>query len=88
MHGGLGGRRSFTRATTQIGGRFSTIPAGRFEHIANGSAPVRDLILRYTEVLLAEAQQISACNAMQAPTRACAAGCYSALIAPVATSCR
>jgi CRP-like cAMP-binding protein len=72
LHGGLGGRRSFTRATTQIGGRFSTIPAGRFEHIANGSAPVRDLILRYTEVLLAEAQQISACNAMHgADARLC-----------------
>jgi len=66
LHGGLGGRRSFTRATTQIGGRFSTIRAGRFEHIANGSAYVRDLILRYTEVLLAEAQQIGACNAMHA----------------------
>jgi CRP-like cAMP-binding protein len=64
LHGGLGGRRSFTRATTQIGGRFSAIRAGRFEGIANGSAPVRNLILRYTEVLLAEAQQISACNAM------------------------
>jgi len=51
LHGVLGGRRSFTRATTQIGGRFSTIRAGRFEHIANGSARVRDLILHYTEVL-------------------------------------
>jgi CRP-like cAMP-binding protein len=64
FHGVLGGRRSFTRATTQIGGTFSTIEAGRFEHIANGSTSVRDLILRYTEVLLAETQQISACNAM------------------------
>jgi CRP-like cAMP-binding protein len=72
LHGGLGGRRSFTRATTQIGGRFSTIRAGRFEHIANGSAPVRDLILRYTEVLWAEAQQIAACNAMhEAKARLC-----------------
>jgi CRP-like cAMP-binding protein len=72
LHGGLGGRRSFTRAITQIGGRFSTIRAGRFEHIANGSAPVRDLILRYTEVLLAEAQQIAACNAMhEAKARLC-----------------
>jgi CRP-like cAMP-binding protein len=68
LHGGLGGRRSFTRATTQIGGRFSAIRAGRFEHIASGSAPVRDLILRYTEVLLAEAQQVSACNAMHGAT--------------------
>jgi CRP-like cAMP-binding protein len=66
LHGGLGGRRSFTRATTQIGGRFSTIRAERFEHLANGSARVRDLILRYTEVLLAETQQISACNAKHA----------------------
>jgi CRP-like cAMP-binding protein len=72
LHGGLGGRRSFTRAITQIGGRFSTIRAGRFEHIANGSAPVRDLILRYSEVLLAEAQQIAACNAMhEAKARLC-----------------
>jgi len=64
LHGGLGGRRSFTLATAQIGGEFSTIRAERFEHIANGSARVRDLILRYTEVLLAETQQIAACNAM------------------------
>jgi CRP-like cAMP-binding protein len=72
LHGGLGGRRSFTRATTQIGGRFSAIRAERFAHIANGSAPVRDLILCYTEVLLAEAQQISACNTMHgAEARLC-----------------
>jgi CRP-like cAMP-binding protein len=64
LHGGLGERRSFTRATTQIGGRFSTIRAERFAHIANGSTRLRDLILRYTEVLLAETQQIAACNAM------------------------
>jgi CRP-like cAMP-binding protein len=72
LHRGLGERRSFTRAITQIGGRFSTIRAGRFEQIANGSAPVCDLILRYTEVLLAEAQQIAACNAMhEAKARLC-----------------
>jgi CRP-like cAMP-binding protein len=66
LHGGLGGRRSFTRATTQIGGTFSTIRAEGFERIANGSASVRDLILRYTEVLLAGTQQIAACNATHA----------------------
>jgi CRP-like cAMP-binding protein len=72
LHGGLGGRRSFTRATTQIGGRFSTIRAERFEHIANGSAPVRDLIQRHTEVALAEAQQTAACNAIhEAGPRLC-----------------
>jgi CRP-like cAMP-binding protein len=63
LHGALGKRRSFTRATTQIGGTFSNIPALRFEQILNSSAPVRDLISRYTEVLWAEAQQIAACNA-------------------------
>src|SRR5262249_18746744 len=36
----------------------------RFEHVANGNAPIRDVILRYTEVLWAETQQIAACNAM------------------------
>jgi CRP-like cAMP-binding protein len=63
LHAGLGGRRSFTRAIAQIGGRFSTIQAPRFEHIAGSSEPIRDLILRYTEVLWAEAQQSAACNA-------------------------
>jgi hypothetical protein len=42
LHSGLGRRRSFTRATAQIGGKFSTIQAARFEHIANGSAPIWD----------------------------------------------
>jgi len=60
---GLGPRRSFTRATTQIGGRFSAIRAERFERIALGDAPLRAMIARYTEVLWAEAQQVAACNA-------------------------
>ena len=40
LHGGLGGRRSFTRATTQIGGRFSTIRAGRACAAGCCSAPI------------------------------------------------
>ena len=60
----FGKRRSYTRATAQIGGNFSTIGAERFERIVNDSAPVRNLILRYTEMLLEDAQQIAACNAM------------------------
>jgi CRP-like cAMP-binding protein len=72
LHSGLGRRRSFTRATAQIGGNFSTIQAARFEHIANGSAPIWDVILRYTEVLWAETQQIAACNAIHgASARLC-----------------
>jgi CRP-like cAMP-binding protein len=72
LHSGLGRRRSFTRATAQIGGKFSTVRAARFEHVANGSAPIRDVILQYTEVLWAETQQIAACNAMHgASARLC-----------------
>lgn len=58
----FGPRRSFTRATTQIGGRFLAIRAKRFEQIALDDAPLRTLIGRYTEILWAEAQQIAACN--------------------------
>ena len=48
------------------------IATERFEHIANGSASIRDMIARYTEVLWAEAQQIAACNAMHgASARLC-----------------
>jgi CRP-like cAMP-binding protein len=64
LHGGLGRRQSFTRATAQISGRFSVIEAARFERLVDGSAPVRDLIARYTEILWAEAQQTTACNAV------------------------
>ena len=72
LHTGFGRRLSFTRATAQIGGNFSTIGAERFERIVNDSTPVKDLILRYTEMLLAEAQQIAACNAMHsASARLC-----------------
>jgi CRP-like cAMP-binding protein len=59
---GLGARRSFTRATAQIGGWFSAIRAKRFEQFVNDHDALRDLIGCYTEVTLAEAQQIAACN--------------------------
>jgi len=64
LHGGLGKRRSFTRAVMQIGGTVSTIDAARLEQTVNAHTPVRDLILRYTEILWAEAQQNAACNAV------------------------
>jgi len=61
---GFGPRLSFTRAVVQIGGKFCTIPALRFEHAASQSGPLRDLIARYTETVLAESQQNAACNAI------------------------
>jgi CRP-like cAMP-binding protein len=72
LHGALGKRLSFTRATTQIPGRFSVIRAATFAQFAQDHASVRDLIARYTEILWAEAQQIAACNAVhEAPARLC-----------------
>src|SRR5215470_1961173 len=69
---GLGARLSSTRATVQIPGRFSTIPAHAFERITANSASLQDMITRYTEVLLAEAQQLVACNAIHdASSRLC-----------------
>jgi CRP-like cAMP-binding protein len=72
LHSGLGERRSFTRATVQIPGRFSTIAAHTFHAITLGSNDIREMIARYTEVLWAEAQQIAACNAIHdAGSRLC-----------------
>jgi CRP-like cAMP-binding protein len=72
LHRALGERRSFTRATAQVAGYFSIITAARFEHAIKGNASVRDLILRYTELLWAEAQQTAACNAVHdASSRLC-----------------
>lgn len=61
---GLGPRLSFTRTIVQIPGRFSAISAARFENAVNRSVALRDLIVRYTETLWAEAQQNAACNAI------------------------
>ena len=61
---GFGPRLSLTRATVQIPGKFSAISAARFEYATSRNATLRDLILSYTEMLLAEAQQSAACNAI------------------------
>lgn len=61
---GLGPRLSFTRTMVQIPGKFSAISAARFENAAGRSPALRDLIVRYTETLWAEAQQNAACNAI------------------------
>jgi CRP-like cAMP-binding protein len=72
LHSGLGGRRSFTRATVQIPGRFSIIPAHAFERVSFSSPSLQEMISRYTEMLWAEAQQLAACNAVHdAASRLC-----------------
>ena len=64
LQGGFGTRFSFTRAIAQIGGRFTSVRASRFAELVDGDAAIHSLLSRYTEVLLAEAQQIAACNAV------------------------
>ena len=72
LHSALGRRLSFTRATTQISGKFSVIKTAAFAQLAQDHVPIRDLIARYTEILWVEAQQIAACNATHdAPARLC-----------------
>src|SRR5262245_9039909 len=72
LHGALGKRFSFTRATTQVAGRFSVIRASALAHLVQDHVALRDMITRYTEVLWAEAQQLAACNAVHdAPARLC-----------------
>jgi CRP-like cAMP-binding protein len=61
---GLGERRSFTRAVVQVSGTISHISADVFERAVDQSDAIKDIIMRYTEVLWAEAQQIAACHAI------------------------
>jgi CRP-like cAMP-binding protein len=61
---GFGPRLSFTRALVQIPGSFSTVSAARFERMVSSAPMLRDLIVRYTEMLWSEAQQNAACNAI------------------------
>lgn len=72
LHAVLGRRFSFTRATIQIGGVFITVPVSRFAQHAAEHRMAHDVISRYTEVLWAEAQQTTACNAAHdAASRLC-----------------
>jgi CRP-like cAMP-binding protein len=61
---GLGPRRSHTRAVVQVTGTASRIPAARFRKAAEDSQAIRDIIMRYGEVLLIQVQQTAACNAL------------------------
>ncbi len=63
IHAGLGRRIAFTRAIAQIARKCSYLPAERFRQAAEKSDVIGDIIARYTELLWAESQQITACNA-------------------------
>jgi CRP-like cAMP-binding protein len=61
---GLGPRRSHTRDVVQVAGTASRISAARFRKAAEGSQAIRDVIVRYGEMLLIQVQQTAACNAL------------------------
>jgi CRP-like cAMP-binding protein len=72
LHAVLGRRLSFTRVNVQIGGSFVAVPVSRFAQHVAGNKAAHEIIQRYTEVLWAEAQQTTACNAAHdAASRLC-----------------
>lgn len=69
---GLGPRHAFTRAVVQMPGIGSQIATAKFQSIVEQSSAIRDIVVRYNEVLLAQVQQSAACNALhEAEARFC-----------------
>jgi CRP-like cAMP-binding protein len=61
---GLGLRISFTRARVQMPGVALRIATPRFQEAVEKSSAIRDVTLRYNELLLVQVQQAAACNAL------------------------
>jgi CRP-like cAMP-binding protein len=61
---GLGARRAFARPIVQLPGTAARISASQFHVAAKQSQAIRDIIVRYNDVLLAQIQQSVACNAL------------------------
>jgi len=59
---GLGSRLAVNRAIVQLPGAGARIPAARFAAAVAQSDSLRDLVVRHSEAVLAEAQQTAACN--------------------------
>ena len=59
-----GSRHAYTRATVQIAGAAWRMPASAYRELFSESAGLRTAIHRYVELLLAEARQFVACNAL------------------------
>lgn len=69
---GLGPRHAFTRAVVQMPGSASQIATGKFQTIVRQSTAIRDIVVHYNEILLAQVQQSAACNALhEAEARFC-----------------
>jgi CRP-like cAMP-binding protein len=61
---GLGLYKSLVRVVVQLPTGVSKIAATHFRTVAAGSEPVRNLCIRYNEVLLSQARVTAACNAL------------------------
>jgi CRP-like cAMP-binding protein len=59
-----GSRRAFGRAIVQLPGTAACIPFSQFHAAASRSRAIRDLIVRYNELLIAQIHQSVACNAL------------------------
>jgi len=69
---GLGDRKSSARAIVQVEGSGSRISARHLQATVKQSPLLRDFIVRYQEMLLHQAQQSTACNALhEARPRLC-----------------
>jgi CRP-like cAMP-binding protein len=63
---GLGAKRAFCRAIVQLPGTAVWLSAHRFHEAANQVQAIRDLVVRYNDLLFAQVQQSVACNALHA----------------------
>jgi CRP-like cAMP-binding protein len=61
---GLGLYKSLVRVVVQMPVSVSRIAASHFRTVVAGSDPVRNLCIRYNEVLLSQARVTAACNAL------------------------
>src|SRR5438128_9371301 len=62
----LGARWTFGRAVVQLPGAAAWLSAAQFHAAANECPAIRDLVVRYNDLLLAQVQQSVACNALHA----------------------
>jgi CRP-like cAMP-binding protein len=63
---GLGARSTFGRAIVQLPGSAAWLSAAHFHAVAQECHAMRDLVVRYNDLLLGQVQQSVACNALHA----------------------
>jgi CRP-like cAMP-binding protein len=69
---GLGARLAVSRAIVQLSGTAAWLSAAQFRAVANQNQAIRDLIVRYNDLLLGQVQQSVVCNASHSlETRLC-----------------